>query len=89
LKYISEFYNINLDGEPNMYYSTDKVLKELTLDYKYYVKDGNYMKASKRMYSIIRMKTPQDKKLDKVAEYFNSSIGLLYRYSNLETIGII
>jgi hypothetical protein len=35
------------------------------------------------------MKTPQDKKLDKVAEYFNSSIGLLYRYSNLETKGII
>jgi hypothetical protein len=76
---ISEVYNINLDGEPNMDYSTDEVLKELTMDYKDYVKEGNYMKALKRMFSIIKMKNPQDKKLVKLAEYFNSPIGLLYR----------
>ena len=57
---VSEVYNINLDGEPNMDYSTDEVLKELTTDYKDYVKEGNYMKALKRMFSIIKMKNPQD-----------------------------
>jgi hypothetical protein len=87
---ISEVYNINLDGEPNMDYSTDEVLKELTTDYKDYVKEGNYMKALKRMFSIIKMKNPQDKKLVKLADYFNSPIGLLYRCkSDLETIDTI
>ena len=57
---ISEVYNINLDGEPNMDYSTE-VLNELSADYKDYVKEGNYMKALKRMFSIIKMKNPQDK----------------------------
>jgi hypothetical protein len=47
------------------------------MEYKDYVKEGNYMKDLKRMYSIIKMKNPQDKKLDKLAEYFNSPIGLL------------
>ena len=42
---ISEVYYINLTGEPNMDYSTEEVIKELTLDYKNYVKDGNYIKA--------------------------------------------
>jgi hypothetical protein len=37
---ISEVCNINLDGEPNMDYSTDKVLKELTVDNKDNVKEG-------------------------------------------------
>jgi len=31
---------MNLDGKPNMDYSTDEVLKELTMDYTDYVKDG-------------------------------------------------
>jgi hypothetical protein len=36
------------------------------------------------------MKNPQDKKLDKLAEYFNLPIGLLYRCkSDLETIDTI
>jgi hypothetical protein len=87
---ISEVFQVYLNGESNMDYSTDEVMKELTVDYKDYVKEGNYMKALKRMFSIIKMKNPQDKKLVKLADYFNSPIGLLYRCkSDLETIDTI
>jgi hypothetical protein len=87
---ISEVFQVYLNGESNMDYSTDEVMKELTVDYKDLVKEGNYMKALKRMFSIIKMNNPKDKKLDKLVEYFNSPIGLLYRCkSDLETIDII
>ena len=87
---ISEVYNIYLNGEPNMNYSSSEVVKELTDDYKELVLDGNYMKALKRMYSIIEIQNPNDKKLDVLINYFNSPIGLLYRCkSDLQTLEIV
>ena len=42
------------------------------------------------MYSIIKIKNPNDPKLDVLLDYFNSPIGLLYRNkSELETLSIV
>ena len=87
---ISEVYNITLNKKSNMNYSKSEVLKELNSEYIDLVKDDNYMKALKRMFSIIKSNNPKDKKLDILINYFNSPIGLLYRCkADLETITII
>ena len=87
---ISEVYNVYLDGKSNMNYSKDEVIKELTEDYKELVNDGNYFKALKRMYSIIKLNDENDSRLNILVDYFNQPIGLLYRCkSDLETINII
>ena len=87
---ISEVYNITLNKKSNMNYSKSEVLKELNSEYIDLVKDDNYMKALKRMFSIIKLNNPKDKKLDILINYFNSPIGLLYRCkADLETIAII
>ena len=87
---ISEVYNITLNKKSNMNYSKSEELKELNSEYIDLVKDDNYMKALKRMFSIIKLNNPKDKKLDILINYFNSPIGLLYRCkADLETIAII
>jgi hypothetical protein len=83
-------FNIYLDGKSNMNYNKEKVIKELTNDYKELVNDGNYFKSLKRMYSIIILNDDKDARLNILVDYFNQPIGLLYRCkSDLETINII
>jgi len=48
------------------------------------------MKALIKMYSIIKLKNHEDAMLNTELSYFNSPIGLLYRYkSELETLSLI
>jgi len=87
---ISETYNITIDGSENMDYSKDKIVNEILQDYKDLVKDDNYMKALKRLISIMKLNNPDDKRLNMLMNYFNSPIGLLYRSkADLETILLI
>ena len=87
---VSEVYNIYLDGKPNMNYSKEEVIKNITEDYKELVNDGNYFKSLKRMYSILKLNDDNDARLNILVDYFNQPIGLLYRCkSDLETINII
>jgi len=50
---ITEVYNIYIDGESNFDYTKENVRKELTDDMQEQIKDGNYMKALKRKYSLL------------------------------------
>jgi len=87
---ISETYNISIDGSSNMDYSKDKIVNDILQDYKDLVKDDNYMKALKRLFSIMKLNNPDDKRLNMLMNYFNSPIGLLYRCkADLETILLI
>jgi len=73
-----------------MEYKKDESIKDLIDEYKLKTNEGNYMKALRKMYSIIKLKNINDPKLDVLLEYFNSSIGLLYRNkSELETLLIV
>ena len=59
-----------------MNYSKDDVIKELTEDYKELVNDGNYFKALKRMYSILKLNNMNDPILNILEDYFKQPIGL-------------
>ena len=87
---ISDVYKICLDGECNIDYKIDDVIEDITTEYIEKVKTGNYMKALKKMYSIIKLKNDRDPRLNILLEYFNSPIGLLYRNnSELQTLLIV
>lgn len=87
---ITEVYNIKIKGTSNMDYSKEKVIKDILEEYKEMVKDGNYMKSLKKMFSLVKLHDPNDKKLDVLMDYFNSPIGFLYRCkADLETILLI
>jgi hypothetical protein len=87
---ISEVYKICLNGQCNMDYDLDVIIKDITDEYTDKVQSGDYMKALKKMYSIIKLNNSQDSKLNLLLDYFNSPIGLLYRNkSELETMLIV
>lgn len=87
---ITEVYQMCFNGKCNMDYKKDEIIKDLVDEYKLKTNEGNYMKALKKMYSIIKIKNINDPKLDVLLNYFNSPIGLLYRNkSELETLLIV
>ena len=54
---------------------------------KKHIKDGNYMKALKRKYSLLNLDNNNKAVREKLIDYFNSPIGLLNRSkSDLETM---
>ena len=57
------------------------VLQSLADDIEKY-KHNNSMKSLKRLYSIIEIKNPEDKKLEKMEEFFNSEAGLINKVAN-------
>ena len=87
---ITEVYQMCFNGKCNIDYKKDEIIKDLVDEYKLKTNEGNYMKALKKMYSIIKIKNINDPKLDVLLNYFNSPIGLLYRNkSELETLLIV
>ena len=88
---ISEVYSITLDETSNIENTEkDYIKQDILQEYKQIIKNGNYFKALKKMYSIIRLENENDRQLDILINYFNSPIGLLYRIkSDLETILLI
>ena len=84
---LTNVYQIVIDGESNMDYSVEQIVEEITDEYKQKIKEGNYFKSLKKLYSIMKITNPSDLRLDKLLNYFNSPIGLLYRCkSDLETL---
>jgi hypothetical protein len=87
---ITEVYSIKINGKTNMDYTNEEVLKSITDDYKHEVRNMNFMKALKKMYSVIKLQNKKDQMLNLLIDYFNSPIGLLYRCrADLETILLI
>ena len=87
---ISEVYNIFLDGESNSDYSIDNIRKELIDDMTEQIKDGNYMKALKRKFSLLNLDDKNKAVRDRLIDYFNSPIGLINRAkSDLETMLLV
>lgn len=84
---LTNVYQIVIDGESNMDYSVEQIVEEITDEYKQKIKEGNYFKSLKKLYSIMKITNPSDLRLEKLLNYFNSPIGLLYRCkSDLETL---
>jgi hypothetical protein len=84
---ITEVYNIYIDGESNFDYSIDNVRHELMHDMQEQIKEGNYMNALKRRYSLLNLDNKNKAEREKLIDYFNSPIGLLNRSkSDLETM---
>jgi len=84
---ITEVYNIYIDGSSNADYTKEIVRKELNDDMLKQIKDGNYMKALKRRYSLLNLDNKNKPTREKLIDYFNSPIGLLNRSkSDLETM---
>jgi hypothetical protein len=87
---IREVYNIYLDGEPNMSPSLHDIVDDITKEYLDEVRDGNYIKALKRMLSLLKLKGEEPRKQDILLDYFNSPEGLIYRCKNdLETLYLV
>ena len=87
---ISEVYNIFIDGESNSDYSKDNIRKELINDMNEQIKEGNFMKALKRKYSLLNLDNKDKAVREKLIDYFNSPIGLLNRCkSDLETMLLV
>jgi hypothetical protein len=84
---ITEEYNIYLDGVPFFSPSLDDILDDITKDYSNEIREGNYIKASKRMFSVLKLKSEEPRKQDILLHYFNSPEGLVYRCKHdLETM---
>lgn len=87
---ITEVYNIFIDGEANMSPSFDEIVGSILKEYNDEVRDGNYMKALKRMFSLLKLKNEEPQKQDLLLQYFNSPNGLIYRCkSDLETMLLV
>ena len=87
---ITEVYNIFLDGEPNMSMTIEEIVENIKNEYAMEVRDGNYMKALKRMFSLLKLKNEEPQKQELLLEYFNSPNGLIYRCkSDLETMLLV
>lgn len=87
---ITEVYNIFIDGEANMSPSFDEIVSNILKEYNDEVRDGNYMKALKRMFSLLKLKNEEPQKQDLLLQYFNSPDGLIYRCkSDLETMLLV
>jgi len=56
--------------------SKTKILKSIFKSYEEYIKDKNYMKAMKRLYSYNNIKDPKNKQLE-LTMFLNSDIGYL------------
>ena len=84
---ITEVYNIYIDGSSNADYTKENVRHELMHDMQEQIKEGNYMKALKRRYSLLNLDNKNKAEREKLVDYFNSPIGLLNRSkSDLETM---
>jgi len=84
---LTNVYEIVINGESNLDYSIDKSIQDKTDEYKLMVKEGNYFKSLKKLYSIMKITNLSDLRLEKLLNYFNSPMGLLYRCkSDLETL---
>lgn len=87
---ITEVYSIFLNGQSNMSPTLEEILESISAEYVDQVRDGNYMKALKRMFSILKLKNEEKKKQDILLDYFNSPNGLIYRCKNdLETMYLV
>ena len=58
-----------------------QIVKDLADDIEKYKYD-NTMKSLKRLYSIIKLDKPNDQRLDKLEEFFNSQYGLINKVAN-------
>lgn len=85
---ITDNYYFNIAGNKN-YKETTKndIIDSISESYNEYIEQKKYFKSLKRLYAIIRLKDPDNKKLDLLLNYFNSDIGLLYRVTTeIETL---
>lgn len=87
---ITEVYNIYIDKKSNADYSIENIRHELLHDMEEQIKNGNYMKALKRKYSLLNLDNKNKNVREMLIDYFNSPIGLLNRCkSDLESLLIV
>jgi len=81
------FYNYHFKDVSMIYlFDNNFNIKDIEKDYKEFIKDKNYFKALKRLFSIYRLSN-NGKEAVKLLKYFNSEYGKLYQTnSNLKTL---
>ena len=68
-------------------FSKEYIVKELKKDIISYTKENNYLKVLKRKYSIFKQLDQKLPLQNKLLEFFNSPVGILYKaYGDLKTI---
>lgn len=68
-------------------FSKDFIVKELQKDIILYKKENNYLKVLKRKYSVFKQLETKLPLQNKLLEFFNSPVGILYKaYGDLKTI---
>lgn len=91
---IIQYYDRRFIEVSSIYNFSERISKEELIDkiyedYDEYLKEGNYMKALKRLYSI-EEKRGNIKMAKLLISFLNSKVGEAYRdYSNLETIQLL
>lgn len=78
---MSEIYNISIKGKNNS--SKDiNIEQELKREIEKYKYEGNYFKALKREYSLLRFTGKNHKRMEKLAQIFNSEAGYTNKIIN-------
>ena len=87
---VTEVYSICFKGSCNADFSIEETIKNITDEYREMVYDGNYMKSLKKLFSILKLKDQDQATREKLLDYFNSPVGLLYRSkSDLESLELV
>lgn len=80
----SEVYFLNINDKKN-YNSKENnksIEKLLQIDINNFLKEQNYWKTLKRIFSLIKLKNDKDPILDEMINFFNSKIGLINKCKN-------
>jgi hypothetical protein len=77
---MSEIYNISIKGKNNS--SKDNIEQELKHEIEKYKSEGNYFKALKREYSLLRFTGKNHKRMEKLTQLFNSEAGYTNKIIN-------
>jgi hypothetical protein len=76
---ITDVYRVNLNGQKNYEEDDEDVRESLKKDIKDYLKEKNYFKMLKRVFSLMLLNSNVNKAdIQKFLDFFNSKAGLLY-----------
>jgi hypothetical protein len=76
---ITDVYRVNLNGQKNYEEDDEDVRESLMKDIKDYLKEKNYFKMLKRVFSLLLLNSNVNKAdIQKFLDFFNSKAGMLY-----------
>ena len=90
---ISEVYFFNIQNHTNYYddaFNTNSIITSIQNEIHELLKNGEYFKALKRMFSILNIENSKKPIVNKLISFFNSQTGILYKAnSDLNILSIL